>query len=56
MGTGEQAQLEPLHLPPVRTGSTQLRRYEVRHGGTENRPLFHRQEAEVLPRGRDART
>ena len=56
MGTGEQAQVEPEHLPSFRTWTTQLHRHEIRHRRTENRPLFHRQEVEVLPRGRDTGT
>ena len=47
MGAGKQGQHEPVRVLAVRIGSSQLHRHEIRHGGTEDRPVHRPQPSEI---------
>ena len=47
MGARKQGQPEPVRVRAVRIGSSQLHRHEIRHGGTEDRPVHRPQPSEI---------
>ena len=47
MSAGKQGQPEPVRVRAVRIGSSQLHRHEIRHGGTEDRPVHRPQPSEI---------
>ena len=55
MGSGKWNQTESKCFHAVRDGTSQLRRDAIRHGGNENRPVYHRQTFPFLSRQGDTR-